>query len=250
MIFSIFLTLIFSNSSHAVNSFEIGAQTATFSQNAYPNWLGSYLRINFDNESDQFLIEADQAKRFDQTGSAGSLMWTHNWSDSFYHEISYFGSSTGDFWSKSSLFLELHNKFGAEKNRVLGYGFGEDKYNEYASDSFAVVELLWYAQGLVLQTGFRATRSYPGPVDANRAYLSTTLGYQSPIQLVLKYDAGKEAYQPIGFFGQITDFDSQVTSAQIRYLSPTEFGFVLGFEKYANPYYERFLYSFAITHGF
>jgi hypothetical protein len=97
-----------------------------------------------------------------------------------------------------------------------------------------------YLYGIfIVEAGTRITWSSPGAVQSERGFGVITYGSDHSRYVTLRYEGGKEGYQPTGASTSIVDFSSYETSLNWREWIATNYGTVAKAEYYRNPFYSR-----------
>jgi YaiO family outer membrane protein len=230
---------------------ELGAESSTLSD-GNSAWKGGFVRPTARiTPTDVVSGEIHYAERFSENGIYAGANLQHDYNSDWYQTFSLGLSSGGRFWPQTAIASSLFHKWLDDKSLITGFGITRNTYSFGASDLAFTAEAIYYFPSfLVLEGGYRYNLSFPGTITAGRAFAALTIGYGSRQQLVLRYDAGREAYKPVGD-GQIeVAFNSQSYAAIARTDLGMAYGLSLGLEHYRNAFYFRNSATLSIIKAF
>ncbi len=216
------------------------------------DWRGLFAQGNWRlGVADVANGELNWSSRFGESGLLASVGLTHDYSEQWYQTVSLTASTSGSFWPHTEFSTELFKKWLDNSSLITGVGFRRGTYTTGASDFGFLGEIIYYTgQPIVLGLGYWFNESFPGTVPSSRIFGSVTLGAGWSHQLIVRYDTGREAYQPVGFGIIATEYASNVLTATLRLFTDQPYGGVIEAEHYSNPFYIRNTLSVALLHNF
>ena len=218
------------------------------------DWRDGFVRGHVVLGEDQGVInwEVIGQNHFDETGQGMSISMTRNVSQNWF-------AMAGLGWGHGASFLPsqrfdaaVYRKWLAQRQLVTGLQFSRVKSGDkrYTDRIWAISASYYFDFPLVAEVGYKLNQSDPGAVLTRRHYVAATWGRDKEQLVSVRWDSGREGYQPIGFGGTLIDFKSTVWSAGWRRWLSRRAGFEVNYEHYNNPYYRRNSWTSSVFYGF
>jgi YaiO family outer membrane protein len=209
--------------------------------NSYGDWKGGEAKACIGaGRSDVLLFYFLAQKTFGDDGVYGSVNDTHIWNDDWYSQLAV-GAGSGKFYFPDArVDASLSKKWLHSRSLVttLGGGFSEAK--DIHRDMYMLASVTVYlGDNFIAEAGTRITWSNPGTVQSERGFGVIIYGTDRNRYVTLRYEGGKEGYQPIGTLTTIVDFSSHEASLDWREWVGRNYGTVAKAEYYRNPFYLR-----------
>jgi YaiO family outer membrane protein len=218
----------------------------------YPNWAGAYLRaIAKAGSRDTAYFEVLRQREFGDTGTYFSVADSHTINDDWYMFAGVAGSDGGFFFPRIRVDAQLNKKWLAGRRLVTGIGGGYYKAKDAHHDSNLSVGGIYYFEGpWVIQGGMRWNRSMPGAVISRSQYVAVSQGRQGKHFIVLRGEAGREAYQALAPGASLVDFPSHGLTTTWKQWLGESWGFNVAGEYYKSDVYQRTGASLGIFKSF
>lgn len=212
-----------------------------FLSNNYGDWEGGETRASIGvGKNDVLLFDFLAQKTFGDDGVYGSVDDTHTWSEDWYSHLAA-GAGSGHFYFPDvRVDASLSKKWFPSRRLVTTLGGGYSKAKDVHHDMYMLASMTAYLSNFfIVETGTRVIWSNPGSVQSERGFGVITYGADHDRYVTLRYEGGREGYQPIGTSTSIVDFSSHETSLNWREWIAANYGTVTKVEYYSNPYYSR-----------
>lgn len=212
-----------------------------FLSNSYGDWKGGEVKANIGaGRDDVLLFDFLAQKTFGDDGVYSSVTDTHIWDEDWYSQLAA-GAGTGKFYFPDvRVDASLSKKWLNSRCLVttLGGGFSEAK--DIHRDIYMLASMtVYFENNFIAEAGTRITWSNPGTVQSERGFCVITYGTNRNRYVTLRYEGGKEGYQPIGTLTTIVGFLSHEVSLNWREWIGANYGTVAKAEYYKNPFYSR-----------
>lgn len=209
--------------------------------NNYGDWKGAEARAGIPvGRNDFFYLDFLAQETFGDSGVYGVVANTHLWNEDWYTHLAV-GSGTGDFYFPDvSVAGSVSRKWLPSRQLIttLGGGYTDSKDGHHDFSLLTSVTVYLFDQ-FIAEGGARITWSNPGSVQTARGFGVLTYGSDRNRFVTLRYEGGKEGYQPIGSTTTIVDFSSNEVSLSWREWVASNWGPVAKVSYYDNPYYSR-----------
>lgn len=218
----------------------------------YADWSDHFIRLNVAlTPKDTLTAELSNQRHFQDRGTFFGAGYTHTFNADWYGSIHAAGSNGGFFLPRLRLDGFLHRKWLANRQLITTLGFGYYAAKDGHIDRTLTIGARYYfASPFIFEAGAKLNQSDPGDVVSKRGYAALTYGQDKQQYIVLRFDAGREAYQLIGSGRTISDFASQEASLGWRKWWGKRFGSNLVLTGYHNPSYDRLSLQGGIFYDF
>jgi YaiO family outer membrane protein len=207
----------------------------------FGTWSAGYLRgVLPAGPRDTVSAELTRRAEFGSTGTYFAAGDTHVLSDDWYASLTA-GASTGAFFlPHERLDATLHRKWLAGRNLVTSIGYTHVRASDAHRDHALALGGAYYWEGpWILEGAVRVNASQPGRVLSESQFLALTRGRDRQRLVVLRAEAGREAYQLIGPKAALSRFPSQSASLTWRQWVHGRWGWHCVAEIYHSPAYRR-----------
>jgi len=231
---------------------ELGGGVAHLSEDN-PPWNGQYLKgVWQPDTASTWYGEVTNARRYGDHGVLFSVGASQVFNPDWYGSLFAGTSSGGFFFPRYRVDGFINRKWLPDRNLVTTFGIGYERAKDVHRDRRVFLGLTYYfPQPWIVEGGVRLNVSDPGGIRAPRAFAALTEGRDRDHYVIVRFEAGREAYQLVGDQNVLSDFSSRVASLAWRqWIGTTDGGFQVRLEYYTNPYYSRTGIEVGLFHAF
>lgn len=206
----------------------------------FGSWRDVALRGTYGFQSHVVQAEVSASRRFNTDGVFVGVSDTYTFNDDWYANVAV-GAGDGAFYlPRYRLDATLYKKWLADRSLVTSVGAGHYKAPDGHTDNSVSLGLVYYfSTPFIAEAGVRFNSSNPGAIKTHQQFVAVTYGRAKENLLTVRHNWGREGYQTITANTQLVNFSSKETSISWRHWIDTRTGFLVGANRYANPFYHR-----------
>lgn len=223
-----------------LGTIEAGVAAAQVTQ-AFGNWRSAYARAALRLDPSTILFpEIVASQEFHDRGTLVGLGATRTLNEDWYAFGAVSTSAGGFYLPRVRAALQLNRKLLASRSLVVNAGVSYiAAKDEHRDEALSLGAAYYFAAPWIIEAGTSLNRSRPGNVRSQSTFGAITEGREGKHFIILRVGGGNEAYQIIAPGSAVSDFESSVASLTWRQWVKNGAGFVVGAERYGNPFYHR-----------
>ena len=219
------------------SKFSVTLGTGTVTQ-GFQEGAGLALKMAHPAGTNDFNVELVRQSRFNLQGTQATLGLSRPINDNNRLVLSV-NAGESRLYARYGAQIGVAHTWQNARQFVTHVGVSHQSLRDNREQNALLLEQSWYAPwGATFQAGYRQGRSSPGSVGFNAAYLAATWNLHD-LQMFVRRETAKEAYQAIDATGFIIDFKSNTTQAGLNIPVGKNQSIGLQGVRYETPFYRR-----------